>query len=200
MHLLRLVLIVAGYCLLPLLHADDAAPFTMEKHYSADVVITSPQSGNITSKTYVDDEKTRSDVTASGMNMAIIVRKDKQKVYQLLPAQKMAMEMPYDPERFKDDASSGLGPKGKFDLIGPDGVDGIACTKYKVTPESGKEVFFFWLDAAKKVPVQMTDEAGTLKVRWKNFKAGPQDASLFEVPAGFKLMPLKMPDAAGGGQ
>jgi len=126
----------------------------------------------------------------------LYVRKDKQKVYQLMPAQKMAMEMPYDPAKYKGNATASMGPEGKFELIGLDTVNGIACTKYKVTPDKSKEVYFFWLDTAQKVPVQMTDEGGTFKVQWKNFKAGAQEAALFEVPSDYTVMPMpNMPGA-----
>ena len=195
--------IVAGCCLpglSPLFAADDLPPFTMEKHYSADVIISTQERGDITSKTYVDGDKMRSDVSTQGMNMSLIVRKDKQKVYQLMVAQKMAMEMPYDPAKYKGNATASMGPEGKFELIGPDTVNGVACTKYKVTPDKSKEVYFFWLDTAQKVPVQMTDAGGTFKVQWKNFKAGPQEAALFEVPSDYTVMPMpNLPGAPSQG-
>ena len=68
-------------------------------------------------------------------------------------------------------------------------------TKYKVTSDKTKQVFFFWLDVARKIPVQMAAADGSLVVKWKNFVAGPQDPSLFEVPAGYQV--TAMPDMPG---
>jgi outer membrane lipoprotein-sorting protein len=199
MNPFRLVLvIVAGCCLLrpASLPADDVAPpFEMEKHYSADLVITTKEGMAIQSKTYVDGDKMRSDVTMNGVAMAIIVRKDKRKIYQVMEDQKMVMEMPYDPDKFQGRTAASFGPEGTFVLVGPDTVDGVACTKYKVTSDKTKQVFFFWLDVDRKVPVQMATADGSLTVKWTNFTAGPQDASLFEVPEGYQVM--TMPGGSG---
>src|ERR1700683_2050539 len=146
------------------LRADDTAPpFTMEKHYRADLAITTKEGMAIQSKTYVDGDKMRSDVTMNGMAMSIIVRKDTQKVYQVMEAQKMVMEMPYAPTKFGGRTAASFGPEGKFVLIGPDTVDGVACTKYAVTSDKTKQVFYFWLDVAEKIPVQMAATDGSLR-------------------------------------
>ena len=184
--------LVAGCCLLalsPLPAADTPPPFEMEKQYSADVVISMKDGTTVDSKTYVDGDKMRSDVTMNGMQIAVIVRKDKLKIYQLLTEQKMAMATTLTSDQLRGSTGASFGPEGKFELIGPDTVDGVACTKYKVTPEKGdKHIFDFWLDNAHKVPFQMAAEDGSLTVRWKNFAAGPQNATLFEVPSDYKVM------------
>jgi hypothetical protein len=196
---LRLVLaIVAGCCLLrpaALPAADTTPPFAMEKHYSADLAITTDKGMNIQSKAYIDGDKMRSDVSMNGMALSIIVRKDLKKIYQIMDVQKMVMISDFDPNKNTAmRAAAAFGPEGKFELIGPDTVDGIACTKYKVTSDSSKQVYFFWLDTAHKVPYEMASADGALVVKWTNFVAGPQDASLFEPPAGYQTM--EMPDAA----
>jgi len=199
------LLVVAGYCVLrpaPLPAEDVAPPVTMEKHYSADLAILMKNGMAIQSKTFVDGDKMRSDVTMNGMEMALIVRKDTRKIYQVLVAQKMVMEMPYNPDKFPGGTGASFGPEGKFEPVGPDTVDGLACTKYKVVSDKTKQVFYFWLDAARKIPVQMSAANGFLTVKWKNFAAGPQDASLFEVPAGYQVTTMQgmpgMPDGGGG--
>jgi negative regulator of sigma E activity len=202
MNPLRLVFaIVAGCCLLrpaALLADDVAPPFAMEKHYSADLAITTKDGRAIQSKTYVDGDKMRSDVTMNGMAMAIIVRKDIQKIYQLMESQKMVMESDYNPDKFPGRTAASFGPEGTFALVGPDTVDGVACTKYTVTSDKTRQVFYFWLDTARKVPVQMAAVDGSLTVKWKNFTVGPQDASLFEVPAGYQVMTMPgMPSGEG---
>jgi hypothetical protein len=111
-------------------------------------------------------------------------------------AQKMVMEMPYDPDKFQGRTAASFGPEGTFELVGPDTIDGVSCTKYKVTSDKTKQVFYFWLDVARKVPVQMAAADGSLTVKWKNFTVGPPDASLFEVPEGYQVM--AMPGMPGG--
>jgi hypothetical protein len=199
--------LVAGCCLLrpAPLSADDAVPpFAMEKHYSADLGITLKNGMAIQSKTFIDGDKMRSNVTMNGMVMAINVRKDTKKVYQVLDAQKMIMESDFNPARFPGGTGASFGPEGKFELIGPETVDGVACTKYKVTPEKTKQVFYFWLDTAHKIPVEMAAVDGSLTVKWKNFVAGPQDAALFDPPAGYQIVDMPdmpgLPGATGSGE
>jgi len=171
-------------------------PFEMDKQYSADLTITTKDGMNIQSKTSVDGDKMRGQMSLNGMDMSTIVRKDKLKIYQVMDAQKIAMEMDYDPAKFmKGKTAAAFGPLGQFELIGPETVDGVPTTKYKVTSDTTKDVFFFWLDTTHKVPVEMASADSSFTVKWKNYKAGPQDASLFEVPSGYQIMP--MPDMRG---
>jgi hypothetical protein len=201
MNASRLVfVIVAGCCLLlrpAPLHAQEVAPpFAMDKQYSTDLTITMKDGTAIPSKTYVDGDKLRNEMELNGTAVAIIVRKDKQKIYQVMMSQKMIMEMPYNPGTIKGPPGTSLEPEGKFELVGPETVDGVACTKYKVTSDKTKQMFYFWLDVARKIPVQMSLADGSLTVRWKNYKVGPQDAALFEPPAGYKV--ISMPNIPGG--
>ncbi len=182
---------------------SEAPPFTMEKHYSAETVVTLKGGMIIGSKSYIDGDKMRSDVNMHGMAMSIIVRKDTKKMYQVLTEQKMVMESDFDPTKSigqKTDAA--YGPEGKFELIGPETIDGVACTKYKVTSDKNQAVYLFWLDTAKKVPKEMAAADGSMTVKWTNFSAGPQDAALFELPAGFQVMQMPagmgMPGGAPG--
>jgi outer membrane lipoprotein-sorting protein len=192
---------VSAWCLLPLspLAAQDSPPpFVMDKQYSADLTITTKNGTTLQTKTYVDGDKMRNDTTVNGMDMSMIVRKDQQKIYQVMVAQKMIMEMPYDPSKLPSGGATNFGPQGKFELVGPASMAGIPCNKYKVTSEKEKQVYFMWLDMANKAPVAMASADGAFTVMWKNYKVGPQDASLFEPPAGYQVM--TMPSGGGMGQ
>jgi hypothetical protein len=209
MNPLRLLVAVVAGCGLfqgENLRADAGAPpFAMDKQYSADMTIMTKGGMTVHTKTYVDGDKLRSNLSMGGIDMATIVRKDQQKVYQVIPAQKMVMEMNFDPSKFTGSKAAGFGPEGSFVVVGPDTIGGVACTKYKVTSDKTKEIFYMWLDLAGKTPVQMAADDGSFTVTWKNYKAGPQDASLFEVPADYQVMPMPsipgMPGGdSGGGQ
>jgi hypothetical protein len=200
MNPFRLVfVIVAGCCLLrpaPLPAEDTPPPFAFAKQYSADVVNTNKKGHTIESKMYVDSGKLRSDANANGMSMSLIVRPDLKKIYSVMVAQKMVMQIPIDPEKYKK-AMGPFGPEGKFEWVGSETVDGVACTKYKGTSGEGK-VCFLWVDAAKQIPVKLAAEDGSYTVQWKNYKVGPQDAALFEPPADYKVMTMPaMPGGAG---
>jgi hypothetical protein len=195
--------IVAGCWLLrpaSLPAEEGSPPFEMEKQYSTEMTLTTKDGMSIQLKSYVDGDKMRSETTMNGMDMATIVRKDQQKIYQIMVSQKMVMELPYDPAKFKGSTAASFGPEGKFELVGPDVVDGVVCAKYKVTSDKNPEVLYFWLDPVRKAPVEMAAADGSFTAKWKNFKPGPQDPALFELPAGYQVMPMPaMPGGAGGG-
>jgi len=197
----RLFLVVAGGCLgwLSFVHADDAAPpFALAKSYSADMIITSAEGKGMTNKIYTDSGKIRTEINTGGMQVISIIRPDQQKIYSVMVAQKMVMEMPYDQEKFKKQVAAASGPEGKFELVGPDPVDGVACTKYKVTSTDGK-ITFYWIDADKKNPVKMAAADGSFTIQWKNYQTGPQDAALFEPPADYQKMTMpSLPGLPGG--
>jgi hypothetical protein len=203
MNLSRLVfLIVAGGCFLadqPLNAQATAAPFTPDKQYSADEVITTKGGMNIATRVYMDNEKIRSEMTMQGMSMISIMRLDLKKMYSVMPAQRMVMAMPLDPDKIKQKMPGATADDGKFEVVGPDTVDGVPCTKYKMTTTKDNKVFYWWVNVATKAPVKMTSEDGSFTLTWKNYVAGPQDAALFEVPAGYQVMDMpSMPSMPGG--
>jgi hypothetical protein len=184
--------------------AQAPAPFTLDKQFSADQLITTKEGSTITNKIYLDNGKIRSEINAHGMNMVSIVLPDQQKVYSIMPGQKMVLVLPYDPARFKKQMAASEVLATKFDLIGSDTAEGVACNKYKGVTQDGK-TYFLWADAARHVPVKMTADDGSFTVMWKNYQAGPQDPSLFEVPAGYQMMnmpamPSNTPPPAGAAQ
>lgn len=128
-------------------------------------------------KMFVDGDKTRSEIDANGMQMISIIRKDKKMSYSLMPAQKMVMDNPLQ------DAPAAAAPAGAepvWEKIGSEKVNGQDCTVYTV--KSGGTVTTYYL-GSDKLPVRLKTDAMTMD--YKNFKAGAQDAALFEVPAGY---------------
>lgn len=172
----------------------------MDKQYSADITVTMKNGMTMQGKLYMDGANIRNETTMNGMAIVTIIRKDDQKIYMVMAAQKTVMETAYDPDKFKGNMDTSFGQDGKFELIGPDTVDGVATTKYKVTSDKTKQVAFFWLDLAKKVPVKMTSEDGSLTVLYKNYTAAPQDPALFVPPSDYQVVPMPdIPGIPGGG-
>ena len=195
--------LVFGSCWLtsaPSRAQDAQPPFAMAKQYSAALTITTKGGLNISSQANVDGDKMRSEMEMNGMKMATIIRKDKLKIYEVMPAQKMVLQMDYDESKFKGQVAAAFGTEGKFELVGPEVVDGVASSKYKVTSDKTHQVFFFWLDMVNKAPVKMEAEDKSFSVEWKSYKPGPQSPDLFEIPAGYQVMDMpSMPGMPGGG-
>jgi outer membrane lipoprotein-sorting protein len=200
MNCLRLLFALAAIgCLLhPAPLAAVEAPFIMNQPSSADLTVMTKGGMTIEAKIYLDGDKMRSEMSMNGMDTVTIVRKDTGKIYEVLGAQKTTMEMEYDPNKFKEysAAVASFGQGAKFELIGPATIGGVACTEYRVSSDTSKKVFDFWLDLTRKVPVKMAAEDGSFTVEWKDYQAGPQSAALFEPPSGYQVIPmLGMPGA-----
>lgn len=193
MNRFHLLVLTLGCCLAfthSLVADNTMSPLAANKQFSADQVVTAGGT-TMTSKVFSDNGKMRTEMTTSGMQMVSIVRPDLQKVYSVMVAQKMVMEMPYDPGKYSQQIAS-AGSDGKFEAIGPEAIEGVACTKYKITSKDNK-ISFMWVDAANKTPVKLAAEDNSYTVLWKNYKVGPQAASLFEPPADYQVM--QMPGA-----
>lgn len=198
-----LLALVVGCCVLsikPLTAQMPVSPFAAHQQFSAEQTTTTKEGVTATSKIYMDNGKVRSEITTHGMQVISIIRPDLKKMYTVMPVQKMAMEMPYDPAKIKQRMPASEAD-GKVEVVGPDVVDGVACTKSKITSKEGK-IFFYWVNASTLVPVKMAAEDGAFTMIWKNYQAGPQDASLFEAPSDYRLMtmPSGMHGIPGAGQ
>ena len=170
----------------------------MSKQYSAELIIMMKDGKTIRGTTNVDGDKMRSDMIQDGAETVSIIRVDQAKIYVLLSADKTAMALPFDADKFQGQMTS-FGPQGKFELIGPEATDGVDCIKYKVTSDKNGQVVDFWLDPVLKVPMRMEAEDHSFILKWRKYQVGPQDAALFEVPADYKV--TEMPALpAGAGQ
>ncbi|HLP08718.1 MAG TPA: DUF4412 domain-containing protein [Opitutaceae bacterium] len=158
-------------------HAASKNPMAdWPKAYSVETVTTVAGTTSAT-KLFVDGDKIRTEMDANGMQMISIIRQDKKVSYTLMPAQKMVMEnaIPDAPA-----AAGQSGPEPTWEKVGSANVNGVACTEYKVT--TGADVAHYFLNSDNFLVRLATKD---MTMDYKNFKAGAQDAALFEVPAGY---------------
>ena len=169
-----------------------------DQAYSADQLITTREGTTVNSKLYCDHGRVRTEMTSQGMNIVAIILPDQQKAYTIMESQKMVMVMPYDPAKYKKYMIGTSSFDGKIEAAGTETVDGVPCNKYKVTTDD--KVYDLWTNTATKQPVKMAAEDGAFVLTWKNYVAGPQDPSLFQVPAGYTMVNMpSMPGGGGGG-
>ncbi|MFT3830614.1 MAG: DUF4412 domain-containing protein [Opitutaceae bacterium] len=145
------------------------------KAYSVETVTTVAGTTSAT-KLFVDGDKMRTEMDANGMQMISIIRTDKKVSYTLMPAQKMVMENPIPDVP----AAAQAAPEPTWEKVGSANVNGVACTEYKVT--TGADVAHYFLNGDNLLVRLATKD---MTMDYKNFKAGAQDAALFEVPAGY---------------
>lgn len=160
--------------------------------YSADRIMET-EAGTFEGKVFAAKDKERSETSMQGMTSVMILRRDKQVGYMLMPAQKMYSQMDFA----KAQAQSGGQPADQVDIteVGADTIEGQPTTKYKLIMKDGSAGGFMWFT---KDGIMMKMDAvvkngrnkSRMTVTLKNLKIGSQDASLFEVPPGYNAMPL----------
>jgi len=170
-------------------HGAGLPMLTVE--YSADRVMET-QAGTFEGKVYAAKDKERSETTMRGMTSVMILRRDKQLGWMLMPARKMYQQMDFA----KAQAQSGGQPADQVDIteVGTDTIEGQATTRYKLVMKDGSAGGFMWFTKdGILMKMDGVSKSGRDKSRMtitlKNLRIGAQDASLFEVPAGYNPMP-----------
>lgn len=188
-------LIMAG-CLLA---APALAMQPASVEYSADWNMETAE-GAVKGKVYQAPNKERREMNMGGDKMVMILRRDKKTAWNLMPSEKMYMEMKLsDPKVSKDDPMN-------YDIeqtvIGPETVNGVKTIKSKVImkekkPNGAKMGGFWWMtkdNIMMKLDVISVDKGkkDRMKMELDNLKIGKQDASLFEVPSGYSKLDMGM--------
>lgn len=162
---------------------------SLATRYSADMVVES-EGHAMTMRTSMDGGKARSEMEMPGLpgqpeaslRVVTIVRPDLQKMYILYPDSQVYEEKPLDLRDAQLSAASA--PGAATEDLGAETVEGVACTKYRVTYEG--QSMRVWASQADGIPVKMQSVDGRTVIRLTNVRLGPQPASLFEIPAGYQ--------------
>jgi hypothetical protein len=176
--------------------------------YSADYVMETAE-GAVRGKMFVSPGKERrEDASADGVSMVTIRRDDLRKMWMLMPAERMYMEMKTGEP---DPSGKAATDPGDYDVemtvVGPERLAGLDTTKQKVvmTGKDGTKMGGFWWTTSEGIPVKMdmlAKEAGSkmrLKRELSNIEIGPQAADLFEIPEGYNSMAAAMGMGAAKG-
>ncbi len=164
--------------------------------FSADTIFTSHGAQKMQGKMYFKPDRFRMDMKMQG-NMHMITRIDKKVIWNVMPAQRIYMEMPFNlqnkpkvDEKFEGEISR--------KLIGTESVDGHPAKKYLITYKANNrtEQVYQWWATDINFPVKTAAVDGSWSQEFRNVKIGPQPDSLFEVPAGYQKM--QMPSMPGG--
>lgn len=147
--------------------------------------------GSFTQTVHHSHGKERSEMQMEGMSMISIIRPDKKLAWQLMPMQKMYMEMDFASAK----KMSGKAPDDvTIEKVGSDILDGINTTKYKILTKDKSAGGFIWL-SPENIPVKMDflskegKDKNRITMTLKNLKVEPQEAALFELPEGYQPMP-----------
>ena len=168
--------------------------------YSEDLVITT-SGQTMTMRRYIDGAKVRTDMTAQGQGFSMIELGDASgTMYNVMPKEKRAVKMtmrgmmeqvPKHAEASDSSGEEAAPPAGyQVEYLGEEMLDGRATKKFRMSTDEGAALG--WFDATTGQPVRMEGESDgkPAVMEWKNFKAAPQPAALFEVPKGYEVMDM----------
>jgi hypothetical protein len=186
-------LIVAGF----VWAAPALAMQPASVEYSADWNMETAD-GAVKGKIYQAPNKERREMNNDGEKMVMIMRRDKKMAWNLMPSERMYMEMKLsDPKVGRDDP---MNYDVEQTVVGPDTVNGVKTTKSKIImkekkPNGSKMGGFWWMtkeNIMMKLDVISVDKGkkDRMKMELDNLKIGKQDASLFEVPSGYSKMDM----------
>lgn len=167
----------------------DTIPAPDTEYSGVRTVVTAE--GSFTQTVHHSHGKERNEMQMEGMSMVTILRPDKKVAWQLMPMQKMYMEI----DLKNANKMSGNAPDDvTIEKLGSETLEGINTTKYKILMKDKSAGGFIWL-SPENIPVKMDflSKEGKNKNRvtmtLKNLTVEPQEAALFELPAGYQPMP-----------
>jgi hypothetical protein len=163
------------------------APTAQE--YSATMVSKSAGQ-TITMQIYMKPDKFRTDAKIAGTST--IVRKDLNKAWMIMTAQKAYMEMPATADAQTQVVEHKVKGEVSRKKVGSESIDGHPATKYEVTAKADDKVMqiYQWWATDVNFPVRTAAVDGSWSMEYRDIKIGSQPDSLFEVPAGYKKMSI----------
>lgn len=193
---LSLWLVVSAFSLIPAVPTFAGPGINVE--YSAEEIVETADSMSKT-KVYSTPTMERREMSEGGQQMIAITRHDKKVVWNLMPEEKMYMEMPIGQSAEKKDEKTDLSAyKIEQTPMGQETLNGIVMNKGKMimTGKDGSKMGGFMWTTKEGIIAKMdalSVEKGKkdrFKLEMANLKIGKQPASLFEIPKGFEKMDM----------
>lgn len=187
--LFRLLLPLIGSLLLMQQSNADTIPVPDTEYSGIRQVVMAE--GSFTQTVHHSHGKERNEMQMEGMSMVSIIRPDKKLAWQLMPMQKMYMEMDFS----SANKMTGKAPDDvTIEKIGSETLEGMNTTKYKILLKDKSAGGFIWL-SPENIPVKMDflskegKDKNRITMTLKSLKIEPQEAALFELPADYQPMP-----------
>jgi hypothetical protein len=157
--------------------------------FSADTIMTT-KGMTTKGKIYYKADRVRMD-TKTPEEMIVITRIDKKVIWNIMPAQKMYMEMPFNQQK-KPMVEEKFEGEIERKHVGNETIDGHPTKKYLITYKSGnkKEQLYQWWATDINFGVKTAAIDGSWIQEYKNVKIEQQQNSLFELPAGYKKLQI----------
>ncbi len=170
------------FCLMPALALPLSA---WGAEFSAKMVLTQ-QGQNIPGKIYVKDKKMRQEFVDDRGQTITIVRRDKNRVWVIIPAEKTYVDMPLGlhlPGQFLQLPPEAISKR----QVGTEEMGGYQVEKIEVTLRGGPEGITrqtFWVAPKLGVPIKTVSADRQYAIEYRDIKENKLEDRLFEVPAG----------------
>jgi hypothetical protein len=168
---------------------------TIAQQFSADLIRTKPQ-GAANSKVYISGDKVRFETIGQKEKNAVIMDLTKGTSMMVLPGNssyvvaepgRTPTPMPFFRPADVDDGCAAweklVSKPGTCSKVGEDTFAGRSAVKYKGTAANG-DTGYAWVD--RKLNFVIKWEGEKTACEFQNIQEGPQEASLFEIPAGYE--------------
>lgn len=155
-----------------------------------DMLMTSPGMPAITTTVWVKKNKMRTEMTQQGMNIVMLLDMDAKTMYSYMPAQNLAMKIPFDPgqapEAATDEAQSILNYNPN--VVGTESIDGKACLVVEYISGGISMKTWIWEDKGLPLRIEMITGADKTVIEYKNYDFSDIPDSMFELPSGVQVM------------
>lgn len=154
---------------------------------------------NMTGKVFYAPGMERREIVQTGQNFIMITRTDRNETYMLMPQQKMAMKRPMDRMAGAEGEPDFREGSVKMTKLGAEQVNGESTTKYKVEKDDktgGRFEGFMWMTKDNIVvryegSAESGGQRSSATMELVDLERGKQDRKLFEIPAGYNVMPMQ---------
>ena len=155
-----------------------------------DAVLTIPDEGTFTTRTWLKGKKMKTETTSEGETVINIIDLDAQTSITYMPEQGLAIE--FDFADAPEPATETTEDIEQYDptIIGIEVIDGHECTVIEYTVEGSS--IKMWIEKAHGFPIRIetTTSEGTMIMEYKNIDFSAISDNEFELPEGVEIMEL----------
>ncbi len=194
MRKLAIAILIACASCLAFAQIPGATPF------SADMAMKMKDGKNMTGKVYVGGGKMRQEFNADGHDVIQIIDMQRKVSDMLMPQQKMYMEMAYgqmqqhrgpkmpDLKSFDPNNPCAQSENMTCERVGTETVNGRSTEKWLFKDKKTGETTTTWIDRKIMYPIRTMNNG--MQMDLTNVKEGMPDASLFQIPPGYRKLDM----------
>jgi RNA polymerase subunit RPABC4/transcription elongation factor Spt4 len=132
----------------------------------------------------------RTEMTQQGMNVITLIDTNAKTMYTYMPAQNLAMKIPFDPAQVPKSPNGDVASiqNSNARVTGTGTIDGKVCSIIEYISAQGNVKAWIWQDKGLPILTETTTPAGKITVEYKNIDFADISDSMFELPAGVKIM------------